>query len=247
MAEYHITNEQFARVAVENRRWAVDHPSAMYRDRGLLTVDDVLASPMVASPLHLYDCAPWFPGAIAGAVVICDEDVAADMEVDPIYLLGFGQCTTHRNLSGRLEVLERPPFFCNPSLTTTGISAAAKQAYTMCGLQPTDIDVIESSGPFSFFLLRVLEELGFCGPGEAGAMVEAGGIDRYGGLPFNTFGGMLSYGQTAQAMYPLFEAVEQLRGTAKNRQVEGCQVALVHGHGGPMNSQSVLIISNRAA
>lgn len=243
MEEYGVTNEQFARVAVANRSWAVDHPYAAMRNKGLLTIENVLASPQLASPLHVFDCSPWFPGGVAASLVVTSAE-KANRHADPIYLRGFGQCTTHAYLTERLGLSGVPPFFEAPGLLRTGVAVAASQAYEMSGLTPADIDVVESSGPFSFFLLRVLEELGFCADGAGGTFVEDGGIDRDGGLPFNTFGGMLSFGQCAQALYPLIEAMDQLRGRAGPRQVPDAEISLVHGHGGPLTSQSVVLIGN---
>jgi acetyl-CoA acetyltransferase len=89
----------------------------------------------------------------------------------------------------------------------------------------------------------MLEELGFCGRGEGGDFVAGGGIDYDGGLPFNTMGGYLSFGQVAQGLYNLHETVDQLWGCAEGRQVENAKVGLVHGHGGPMAAHSVMIVS----
>ncbi|MGE3922862.1 MAG: thiolase family protein [Lautropia sp.] len=245
MHEYGVTSEQFARVAVANRQWALDHPLARMRDKGPLTVDDVLASPVIASPLHLFDAAPWFNGGIAGAVVIARADRARHAPTDPLYLLGFGQRTTHTYLTERLGLRGIGPYFEQPSLVVTGTGAAAADAYGMSGLTPNDVDLVESSGPFTSFLMRALEELGFCKDGEGGDFVAAGGIDRNAGLPFNTYGGMLSFGQLAQPMYPLIEAILQLRGRAERRQVTDPKIALVHGHGGPISSQAVLLLGRQ--
>lgn len=242
MFEHGVTSEQFARVAVANRDWAVDHPLARMRSKGPLTVEQVLASPIVARPLHLFDCAPWFRGGIAGAVVVTRTELAGDRAEPPVTILGMGQRTTHVYLNERMGLAGIAPYFSEPDLLVTGTGAAADDAYQMCGLRPEDIQLIESSGPFTSFLMRTLEELGVCGRGEGGEFVAEGGIDRDKGLAFNTYGGMLSFGQLAQPMYPLIEAIDQLQGKASGRQVPGVETALVHGHGGPMSSQAVVIL-----
>ena len=89
----------------------------------------------------------------------------------------------------------------------------------------------------------MLEELGFCARGEGGAFVASGGIDYDGGLPFNTMGGYLSFGQVAQGLYNLHETIDQIWGRAEGRQVPGVEIGMVHGHGGPMAAHSVVIVS----
>jgi acetyl-CoA acetyltransferase len=135
------------------------------------------------------------------------------------------------------------PFEDGPNLVRTGTAVAAKQAYAMAGLAPQDMDIAESSAPFSFANLIILEELGFCPFGEGGRFVQGGGIDYDGGLPFNTMGGYLSFGQVAQGLYNLQEVVDQIHGRAEGRQVPGVEAGIVHGHGGPMACHSVVIVT----
>jgi acetyl-CoA acetyltransferase len=89
----------------------------------------------------------------------------------------------------------------------------------------------------------ILEELGFCGRGEGGAFAAAGGIAFEGGLPFNTMGGYLSFGQVAQGLYNLDETIRQIWGEAEGRQVPDAKIGIVHGHGGPLACHSVVIVS----
>jgi len=246
MHEYGITPEMSARVAVENRRWALDHPYAATRDKGPITVADVLASRMIASPLRLLDCAVWYPGGIGTAMVVTRSDIARARHHQPTFLAGFGQCNTHEWISERMGTSGFEPVADGPNLVRTGAIVAGRQAYEMAGLAPKDIDLVQTSAPFSFANLIMLEELGFCGIGEGGAFVEAGGIDYDGGLPFNTMGGYLSYGQVAQGLYNLHETVDQIWGRAEGRQVPGANVGLVHGHGGPLACHSVAIVSKES-
>ena len=246
MHEYGITPAMSARVAVENRRWALDHPYAAMRHKGPITVSDVLASRMVATPLRMLDCAVWYPGGIATAMVLTRSDVARARHEKPTLIAGFGQCSTHEWVGERMGGWGYAPLEDGPDLVRTGAQVAARQAYAMAGLKPADIDVAQSSAPFSFANLMMLEELGFCGPGEGGAFVEDGGIDYDGGLPFNTMGGYLSFGQVAQGLYNLHETIDQLWDRAEGRQVSAAKVGLVHGHGGPMACHSVVIVSKEA-
>ena len=246
MHEYGITPAMSARVAVENRRWALDHPTAAMRHKGPITVEDVLASRMVASPLRMLDCAVWYPGGIATAMVLTRADIARARHREITYLSGFGQCNTHEWVGERMGGWGFAPLEDGPNLTRTGTAVAATQAYAMAGVTPGDIDIAQSSAPFSFANLMMLEEMGFCGIGEGGAFVESGGIDYDGGLPFNTMGGYLSYGQVAQGLYNLNETIDQIHGRAEGRQVADANVGIVHGHGGPLACHSVVIVSKEA-
>lgn len=243
MHEYGITPEQCAKVAVENRRWALHHPYAAMRSKGPITIADVLASKMVASPLRMLDCAVWYPGGIAVAMILTRADLAKARHAEVTYLAGFGQSNTHEWVGERMNGWGYPPLEDGPDLVSTGTGVAAKQAYAMAGVAPKDIDLAQSSAPFSFANLMMLEEMGFCGRGEGGAFVESGGVDYDGGLPFNTNGGYLSFGQVAQGLYNLQETIDQIHGRAEGRQVKDARVGMVHGHGGPLACHSIVIVS----
>lgn len=243
MHEYGITPQMCARSAVENRRWALDHPHAAMRNKGEITVDDVMSSRMIASPLRLLDCAVWYPGGIATAMVLARADTAKDHHEEATYISGFGQCSTHEWVGERMGSSGYEPIGDEPDLINTGASVSAKQAYEMSGLGADDVDIVQTSAPFSFANLMMLEELGFCGRGEAGEFVESGGIDYDGGLPFNTNGGYLSFGQVAQGLYNLTETIDQLWGRAEGRQVDAPKIGLVHGHGGVLACHAVVIVS----
>jgi acetyl-CoA acetyltransferase len=243
MHEYGVTPEMCARVAVENRRWALDHPHAAMRKKGPITVEDVLASRMIASPLRLLDCAVWYPGGIATAMVVTRADLARAKHQQPTWLAGFGQCSTHEWVAERMGTWGFPPLEDGPNLVRTGTEVAARQAYEMAEVGPKDIDLAQSSAPFSFANLIILEELGFCARGEGGEFAQSGGIDYDGGLPFNTMGGYLSFGQVAQGLYNLHETIDQIWSRAEGRQVAGAEIGIVHGHGGPLACHSVAIVS----
>ncbi len=247
MHEYGITPAMCARVSVENRHWALHHPHAAMRSKGPITVQDVLASRLIASPLRMLDCAVWYPGGIATAVVVTRAEVAREQHTRATYIAGFGQCSTHEWVGERMNSWGYAPIEDGPDLVNTGAGVAAKQAYAMSGLKPADMKIAQSSAPFSFANLMMLEELGFCGRGEGGAFVESGGIDFAGGLPFNTMGGYLSFGQVAQGLYNLDEVIQQMWGEAVGHQVKDADIGIVHGHGGPMACHAVLIVSKEPA
>ncbi len=242
MHDYNIRPEQCARVAVENRLWALDHPQAAMRKKGKISVDDVLSSRMVASPLRMLDCAAWFPGGIGSAAVITRADLVPESPSKPSWILGFGQSSTHEWIGERFALRGAGPTENGPNITNLGVGEAARQAYAMSGLRPADVGIVETSAPFTFANLMVLEELGFCGKGEGGDFVEGGGINYDGGLPFNTTGGYLSFGQSGQGLYLLKEVLEQIHGEPEGRPVPGVKVGLVHGHGGPLACHSVMLV-----
>jgi acetyl-CoA acetyltransferase len=243
MYEYDITPSDAARVAVEHRKWALQHPRAAMRAKGPLTEDDVLGSRLIASPFHLLDCAPWYPGGLGLAFVVTRSDLAREHTDKPIYLRGFGECTTHESIVGRLLLDDGPPALGGANLTTSGAAVAAADAYDMAGWTSADVDIVQTQAPFSYLILMALEDLGFCEKGDAGKFVRSGGIDYDGGLPVNTSGGMLSFGQPNNANPLSLEAVQQLRNEAMGQQVGGARNALVHFHGGPFGTHAVVLLS----
>jgi acetyl-CoA acetyltransferase len=240
--EFGASREDLAQVAVENRRWAVRHPNASMRPKGEITVQDVIDSPMIASPLQLLDCAAWYDGGFGSAVIITNAERAESTD-KPIFISGFGQCTTHEWITDRMALWGIEPAV-EPNLTTTGAKVASQQAYEMAGFGPEDIDLAQTSAPFTFLNMMMLEDLGFCEKGGGPRFVREGGIDFESGLPFNTNGGYLSFGQAPNGMHMAVEALQQLRGEALGKQVEGAKRALVHFHGGPAAAHSVVVVSN---
>src|SRR5262249_14555267 len=144
-----------------------------------LTVDDVLGSPVIASPLHKLDCCLVTDGG--GAVVLTAAERARDLAKQPVYLLGTGEATNHRNISQM------------PDLTTTEASRSAERAMRMARIPHADIDTAHVYDAFTISLLILLEDLGFCTKGEGGRYVEDGNIAPGGSLALNTNGGGLSY------------------------------------------------------
>jgi acetyl-CoA acetyltransferase len=220
MAEYGTTSEQLAQVAVSAREWALRTPDAPYREP--LTVDDVLASPMIASPLHKLDCCLVTDGG--GAVVVTSAEQARDLRRDPVYLVGAGEAQNHRNISQM------------PDLTATVAAETADRAFAMAGLGRADVDTLHVYDAFTISLLVLLEDLGFCKKGEGGAFV-GGGRLRFDtpGPALNTDGGGLSSNHPGmRGIFLVIEAVKQLRGECDARQVEAARLACVHGTGGTL-------------
>lgn len=228
MHAYGARPEHFAAVAVSAREHASRHPGAQMRDP--ITVEDVLASRMIADPLHLLDCSLVSDGGCA--VVLTSAERARDLRQAPVYLLGAGEGHTYEHVSAA------------HSLTTSAAEDSGRRAYEMAGVGPSDIDVAGIYDCFTPVVLIELEDLGFCGKGEAGPFVAEGGLALGGALPTNTHGGLLSHSHTGNpgSMFALTECVQQLRHDAGDRQVGGAEVALVHAQGGILSSHCTLIL-----
>ena len=231
MAEFGTTREHLAEVALAARRWAQLNPEAYRRDP--LTLEEVLESRMISDPLTVLDCCLVTDGA--GAYVLVRADRAKDLPQPPIYLLGNATAVWHRQISEM------------PDLTVTAARQSSRLAYEMAGVSPQDIDVVELYDAFTINTILFLEDLGFCAKGEGGAFVENGGIAPGGHLPVNTNGGGLSC--VHPGMYGMFitiEAIRQLRQAAGERQIKDAELALVHGNGGTLSSQSTAIFGTQA-
>lgn len=228
MHEFGTTSEHLAQVAVSFREWASKNPNAYHQTP--MTIDDVLASPMVAEPLHKLDCCLVTDGA--GALVVTSAERAKDLRSTPVYVLGAGTAHTHgMSLSQMGDV------------TTTGAAVSGPQAMTMAQVDHADIDVVELYDSFTITALMTLEDLGFCSKGEGGDFVSDGRLGPGGALPTNTNGGGLSY--THPGMYGMFvlvEAVRQLRGEGGDRQVDDAQVAIANGCGGVLSCTSTIVL-----
>ena len=231
MALYGTTSEQLAQIAVDTRRWAALNPRARYRDE--ITVDDVLASPWVATPLHRLDCCLVTDGA--GAFVMTSLERARDLPKPPVAVLGAATGGTHAMITEMHD------------LTVTGGAVSGPAAFGMAGVRPEDVDLLMGYDSFTITALLHLEDLGFCKKGEGGSFVEDGKLGPGGSLPMNTNGGGLSY--THPGMYGMFllvEAVRQLRGEAGPRQVSGAEVAVAHGSGGVLSTMGTVVLGTEA-
>ncbi len=231
MAEYGTTSEQLAELAVSARQWSLLTEDAPYPEP--LSVDDVLSSPMIASPLHKLDCCLVTDGG--GAVVLTSAERARELRSDPIYLLGVGQAQNHRNVSQM------------PDLTTTHASQSSQRALQMAGVTLGDVDTVHLYDAFTISLLVLLEDLGFCAKGEGGSFVEGGRVAPGGKIALNTNGGGLSYSHPGMlGIFLIIEAVQQLRGAAGRRQIPGAEVSLVHGMGMTLAAHATAVLSNQS-
>jgi acetyl-CoA acetyltransferase len=229
MHEYGTTREQLAEVAVAARQWARLNPNAYMRDD--LTVEDVLASRMVSSPLSILDCCLVTDGG--GSLVVTSAERAKDLRKPPVYLLGVGEAHWHRNISQM------------PDLTVSAAAESGPRAYRMAKIGPEDVDVAMLYDAFTINTVLFLEDLGFCEKGEGGAFASGGRISPGGELAVNTNGGGLSYNHPGMyGLLLLVEATRQIRGECGERQVADANVALVHGNGGVLSSQVSAVLGS---
>lgn len=231
MYQYGTTRSQLAEVAVAARAWAGLNPRAFKRDP--LTIAEVLAAPMVSDPLSRLDCCLVTDGG--GAVVMMRADAARDRRHAPVYLLGAGMAHWHRQIA------------MMPDVTVTATTQSGAAAYAMAGVGPQQIDMVQLYDAFTINTILFLEDLGFCAKGEGGAFVSGGAIAPGGRLAVNTNGGGLSCVHPGMyGIFPIIEAVEQLRGAAGARQLTRAETAIAHGNGGTLSSQATCIFGTEA-
>lgn len=224
MHEFGTRREAFGEVVLASRAAAATRETALRRKP--LTMDEYLASPMLADPLCRLDFCLETDGALA--FVVTSAERAADLPHPPVYIAGAAQVGT-RDWGRAFFWLNQP----KEDFTTAGAGAVAKRLYEMTEIGPQDIDVALIYDHFSPLVIMQLEDYGFCRRGEGGPFVESGAIRLDGSTPVNPHGGHLSEGYVV-GMTHIREAVEQLRGAAVN-QVKGAKTALVTG--GPAPSQ----------
>lgn len=213
--------EDLAELAALMRRHAASHPHAHLNEA--ISVDQVLASRPIATPLHLLDCCPISDGAVA-LVVGADEG--------PVRISGAGQAHRHQHLSALRDILD------------TGAARALGQAYADAGIGPDQVDYLGIYDSFTITLAMLLEELGFAPRGGAADRVRRGDFDAAGPLPLNTHGGLLSFGHSGVAggMAHVAEAWTQLAGRAGSRQAGAPRYALVHADGGVLSAHVSLVL-----
>jgi acetyl-CoA C-acetyltransferase len=221
MHEYGTTSEQLAAIAVTMRRHATLNPHAKYRDP--ITVDDVLASRMISSPLHLLDCCMISDGG--GALVLAGVERARDLAKRPVVLLGGSEAVRHQGIGDR-------------DLLDIAARQSGPAAMGRAGIRHDDVDLCMVYDSYTITVLATLEALGFCKPGEGGAFSAGDRLAFDGALPTNTDGGGLSSNHPGmRGIFLVIEATRQLRGEGGAAQVKDAEVALVHGTGGMLGQR----------
>lgn len=233
MHETGTTEAEMAAVCVSLRKWAELNPNAMYRTP--LTVEEVLNSKMIATPLRSRHCNMLADGASAFVVAAADD--AKSITDVPVYVRGHGSLVTHYTLSQDTD------------LARLGFVEAGKQAYAESGLGAKDIQLASIYDAYPVWPLISLDGLDLCRGERAGAFVAAGETDPGGSLPMTTNGGMLSMGHTAVGggVAVLVESFRQLMGKAGGRQVPNLVNAVETASGGTWMDSHVTILSREAA
>jgi acetyl-CoA C-acetyltransferase len=192
----------------------------------VVTVEQVVASPIIADPLHRLDCCVITDGG--GALVMVHPEVAKRLRRPRVRVLGAGEATKLQ-MGGRID------------LTYTGGARSGPIAFAEAGVTPADIKYVSIYDSFTITVLVTLEDLGFCAKGQGGKLVSDGNlIAGTGRLPFNTDGGGLCNNHPGNrgGMTKVIEAVRQLRGEAHPKvQVKNCDLALAHGTGGSLGTR----------
>ena len=225
MYEFGTTSEQLAEVKVAASLHARHNPNALLRNP--VTIEEVLASPIISAPLHRLDCCVRTDGG--GALVVVSPEVAKSLPRHKVKVLGHGEAPKHTD-NGRTD------------LTHTGAVWSGPPAFAEAGVTPTDVDYASIYDSFTITALMTIEDLGFCAKGEGGRFVSDGAlVAPHGRLPFNTDGGGLCNNHPVGrgGMTKIIEAVRQLRGEANpGTQVPDCQIALAHGTGWDLGTRS---------
>lgn len=227
MAKYGTTSEQLAQIAVSTREWACKNPNARYQEP--ITINDVLESPMVSSPLRRMDCCLVTDGA--GAFVMTSADRAKSLKKKPVYVLGAGTAHDHSMMISEM-----------PDITTTPGVISGKEAFKMSGIKHEEVDLLMTYDSFTITVALSIEDLGFCEKGEAGAFVEDGKLGPGGSFPTNTNGGGLSFCHPGMyGMFLMVEATRQLRGESTG-QLDDPKIAIAHGTGGVLSCTSTVVL-----
>lgn len=215
MRKYGTTAEQFAKISVKNHKHSVHNPLSQYQVE--VSLDDVMKARMVAYPNTLYMCCPTGDGA-AATILVSEEKMKQ---------------FTNKPIKVAASVLTSDPY-TERDLTMPDVNTltqnAAKQAYEKSGLGPQDLDLVELHDCFATAELLHYENLGLCGEGEAGQLIDQGETALGGKIPVNVSGGLLSKGHPlgATGVANIYELVNQLRGNGGARQVEGAKAGLAH-------------------
>ena len=231
LTEFKATEEDFAMVAVKNHENGFLNPKAHMRKK--ITVDDVMNSAVVASPLKLYDCCPFSDGA--SSVVICSEKFAKDHSKDYIQVIGSGRGGSPAALQGRQHLTTIP-----------STKIACEAAYKMAGITPKDVDFAEVHDCFTIAEVVDTEDLGFFEKGKGVDAVREGQTKRNGEVPINPSGGLKSKGHPigATGVGQVVEVFDQLTGKAGERTVNDAKIGLTQNFGATGASCAVHIFQS---
>lgn len=229
MAKYGTTEEDLALIRVKNSNYGAMNPKATYRKA--LSLEEILTSDVICSPLKKYDCCANADGS--SCLLVASAEKAKKITSKPVWIMGIGMGTSELNMSAR------------ESLTSLNCAReAARQAYQMADLGPEDIDVAEVHDCFTIAELLAYEDLRFAQPGEGVRLIRDKQTYVGGKIPVNVDGGLLSKGHPIGATggSQIRTIVRQLRGEAGETQVENTKIGLIHNVGGVGTYANVTIL-----
>jgi acetyl-CoA acetyltransferase len=231
MARYGCKPEDYAAIAAWARANAQANPDAIFYGKPAST-EVVMASPLVASPLHLFEIV--MPVAGGEAVIVTSRGRACKMKQSPVHLMGAGEKVTHRAVSQA------------PNLTSGPLKYAMQRAFAQAGLEAGDMSLLSLYDCYTVMVAITLEDAGLCPPGGFGKLIADNDLGPTGNLPLNTHGGQLGFGQPdlAGGMTHIVEAVRQLRHGAEGRQIPGARHALITGNGATMSEATALVLGS---
>jgi acetyl-CoA acetyltransferase len=228
-AVYGYDERAMAKIVVDQRVNANHTDGAIWRDKPL-TVDDVLASPVIADPLHMLEIV--MPCVGGAAVVVAGADIARRCRNRPVWIRGFGEHVPFKTPTYAADLLQTP------------IAKAADTAFSMTDLSRQDMDMVSIYDCYTITVLLSLEDAGFCEKGKGMGFVAEHDLTFRGDFPLNTAGGQLGFGQAGLAggMHHVCDATRQIMGRAGAAQVADCHRAFVSGNGGILSEQTTLIL-----
>ncbi|WP_226036048.1 thiolase family protein [Aquibacillus saliphilus] len=229
MAEYGSTQEQFALIAHWARKNAQKNPEAIFYGKPA-TVADVLESPLIVDPLHLYEIV--MPVGGGAAVIVTSNKAIINKKHAPVRVLGAGEKVTHRAVSQA------------PDLKSAPLSYAIPQALGQAGFKVHDINLLSLYDCYTSVVATTIENAGICPPGKFGDWMKNHSFGHDGDWPLNTHGGQLGFGQAdlAGGMSHIIEAVRQLRNEADGRQIKDAKYSLITGNGATLSEATALVL-----
>ncbi|MGB5798135.1 MAG: thiolase family protein [Mycolicibacter algericus] len=228
-AVYGYDERAMAKLVVDQRVNANHTDGAIWRDTPL-TVEDVLASPVIADPLRMLEIV--MPCVGGAAVVIASAEVARRARNRPVWVKGFGEHVPFKTPTYAADLLATP------------IAEAADTAFAMTDLTRADMDMVSIYDCYTITVLLSLEDAGFCEKGKGMQFITDHDLTFRGDFPLNTAGGQLGFGQAGLAggMHHVCDATRQIMGRAGAAQVADCNRAFVSGNGGILSEQTALIL-----
>lgn len=228
-AVYGYDERAMAKIVVDQRVNANHTDGAIWKDTPL-TIDDVLASPVIADPLHMLEIV--MPCVGGAAVVVANADIAGRARNRPVWIKGFGEHVPFKTPTYAADLLHTP------------MAQAAETAFAMTGLARQDMDMVSIYDCYTITVLLSLEDAGFCDKGKGMQFVADHDLTFRGDFPLNTAGGQLGFGQAGLAggMHHVCDATRQIMGRAQAAQVADCHRAFVSGNGGILSEQTALIL-----